>query len=81
MLRAIAIAPLLPGPDDTTFVRALLDEARSNADALAFRVEGRGCDRLVVCALAAALCRTLTELQSQLHAAPDLATGDFESQL
>lgn len=66
-LRTIAIAPLVAGPDDTTFVRALLDEARSDAERLAFRLEGPGCDRLAVCALTAALARSLAELRARLQ--------------
>jgi hypothetical protein len=81
MLRTIAISALPARRNDTTFVRRLLDEARSNADDLAFRLEGRGCDRLVVCTLAAVLSCTLAALQSQLRAKPTASTANFDSPL
>jgi hypothetical protein len=80
MLRTIAISALQAGPNETTFVRGLLDEARANADHLAFRLEGPGCDRLVVCTLAAVLSCTLAALQSQLRATPAASTN-FNSPL
>jgi hypothetical protein len=81
MLRTIAISPLLAGANDATFVRGLLDEARANADDLAFRLEGPGCDRLVVCTFAAVLSRTLATLQSQLQAMTAASAGNFGSHL
>jgi hypothetical protein len=81
MSRTIAVTPLLARPHETTFVRGLLDEARSTADELAFRLEGPGCDRIVVCALAAAFSRTLAKLRSQLRTTPAFSAGDFESHL
>ena len=67
MMRAIARVPLIPDLAEMAVVRFLASDARDHANSLAFRLEGPGCTRLVVCVETAALARALALLQEQLR--------------
>lgn len=69
LVRTIATTELTASPDDSAFVRGLVDEVRAHADSLAFRLEGAGYDCLHISARTALLCQALTELEVQLRAA------------
>lgn len=66
LVRTIAAMELVALPDDTAFVRGLVDEVRAHADGLAFRLEGIGYDCLHISARTALLCQALTQLKLQL---------------
>ena len=61
-------ARLTPAARDSPLVRGLIDEARTQGDDLAFRLEQRGCDAIFVSAVAAKLCQTLAALRQHIGA-------------
>ena len=67
LARTIASTELTASPDDSAFVRGLVDEVRAHADSLAFRLEGAGYDCLHISARTALLCQVLAALKLQLR--------------
>lgn len=66
MARTIATVKLPTGPDDSLYVRSLVNEVRAHAVTLAFRLEGRGYDCLYIRATTAMLSQALAHLKLQL---------------
>lgn len=72
---ARTIATTEPSPEDSAFVRGLVDEVRTHAESLAFRLESAGYDCLHISARTALLCQALAELKMQLQASAGQATA------
>src|SRR5215218_9062931 len=68
LARTIAAVTLATEPDDSTSLRGLVDEVRTRADSLAFRLESAGYNGLYISAATAMLCQTLAQLRAQLPA-------------
>jgi len=75
LARTIASVELTASPEDSAFVRGLVDEVRAHADSLAFRLEGVGYDCLHISARTALLCQALAHLKLQLRAVAGEATA------
>ena len=75
LARTIATTELTASPEDSAFVRGLVDEVRTHAESLAFRLEGAGYDCLHISARTALLCQALGQLKLQLRASTGQATA------
>lgn len=75
--RTIAATELSASLEDDAFVRGLVDEVQAQADSLAFRLEGVGCDRLYISATTAVLCQALAQLKLQLAVVAARKAGKF----
>jgi hypothetical protein len=66
LARTIAVTTLVAEEDDSTSMRAVVDEVRARADSLAFRLESAGYNGLYISAATAMLCQALAQLRAQL---------------
>ena len=63
---AVAATTLAAEVDDSTSMRAVVDEVQARADSLAFRLESAGYNGLYISAATAMLCQSLVHLRMQL---------------
>ena len=68
LARTIAATTLAAEVEDSTSMRAVVDEVRARADSLAFRLESAGYNGLYISAATAMLCQALAQLRVQLAA-------------
>jgi hypothetical protein len=66
LARTIAKTRLAAEVEDSTSMRAVVDEVQARADSLAFRLEGAGYNGLYISAATAMLCQALVHLRMQL---------------
>jgi len=66
LARTIAATTLAAEVQDSTSMRALVDEVQARADSLAFRLESAGNNGLYISAATAMLCQSLVHLRMQL---------------
>jgi hypothetical protein len=66
LARSIAATTLVAEVEDSTSMRAVVDEVQARADSLAFRLESAGYNGLYISAATAMLCQTLAQLRMQL---------------
>ena len=68
LARTIAATTMAAEEDDSTSMRAVVDEVQARADSLAFRLESAGYNTLYISAATAMLCQALVQLRMQLTA-------------
>lgn len=68
LARTIAATTLAAEVEDSTSMRAVVDEVQACAESLAFRLEGAGYNGLYISAATAMLCQALAQLRMQLTA-------------
>jgi hypothetical protein len=68
LARTIAATTMAAEEDDSTSMRAVVDEVQARADSLAFRLESAGYNRLHISAATAMLSQALAHLRVQLTA-------------
>jgi hypothetical protein len=66
LARTIAAIAMAAEEDDSTSMRAVVDEVQARADSLAFRLETAGYNGLYISAATAMLCQALAHLRMQL---------------
>lgn len=66
LARTIAATTLAADEDDSTSMRAVVDEVQARAESLAFRLEGAGYNGLYISAATAMLCQALAQLRAHL---------------
>jgi hypothetical protein len=66
LARTIAATTLAAEEDDSTSMRAVVDEVQARAESLAFRLEGAGYNGLHISAATGMLCQALVHLRMQL---------------
>ena len=66
LARTIAATTLAAEVEDSTSMRAVVDEVQARAEGLAFRLEGAGHNGLYISAATAMLCQALAQLRAQL---------------
>ena len=66
LARTIAATTLAAEVEDSTSMRAVVDEVQARAESLAFRLESAGYNGLYISAATAMLCQALVHLRMQL---------------
>jgi hypothetical protein len=66
LARTIAATTMAAEEDDSTSMRAVVEEVQARAESLAFRLEGVGYNTLYISAATAMLCQALVQLRVQL---------------
>lgn len=68
LARTIAATTLAAQVEDSTSMRAVVEEVQARAESLAFRLEGVGYNTLYISAATAMLCQALVQLRVQVTA-------------